>query len=245
MRRLLSALLLATLVTTPALLATPALSEIRKERVQFQQGKSGTTIQGTIKGEQIVDYLVNAKAGQSMTVNLTTNNGSNSFNIFEPGKVPGNDAALFIGETNGNRYEGILPTSGDYLVRVFLVRSAARRNETANYRLSINIAGNTDAKVQGTNYHATGNIPCSMGNGQPTGSCPFGVTRKGNGNADVTVKKPDGRSRVIFFENGKAIGADVSQADPGDFSASKQGDLSIIRIGKERYEIPDAVIFGG
>jgi hypothetical protein len=248
MRKIFSALLLATLVTAPALFSTPALSEIRKERVQFQPGKLSKTIQGTIKGDQIVDYLINAKAGQSMTVSLTTNNGGNSFNIFAPGKVPGNDAALFIGETNGNRYKGTLPASGDYLIRVALVRSAARRNEVANYKLQINIAGNTsggDAKVPGTNYNATGNIPCSMGNGQPTGSCPFGVTRKGNGTADVTVKKPDGRSRIIFFEKGKAIGYDVSQADPGKFSASKEGDLTIVRIGKERYEIPDAVIFGG
>jgi hypothetical protein len=247
MRKLFSALLLTALITTPAMFSTPALSEIRKERVQFQSGTSGTTIQGKIKGEQIVDYLINAKAGQLMTVSLNTNNGGNSFNIFAPGKVPGNDGAMFIGETNNNQFKGTLPASGDYLIRVALIRSAARRNEVANYKLQINIAGNTssDAKVPGTNFHATGNIPCSMGNGQPTGSCPFGVTRKGNGNADVTVKKPDGRSRVIFFENGKAISADVSQADPGEFRASKEGDLSIIRIGNERYEIPDAVVFGG
>jgi hypothetical protein len=181
MRKLFSVLLLATLVTAPALLPTPALSQIRKERVQFQSGTSGTTIQGKIKGEQIVDYLINAKAGQLMTVNLTTNNGGNSFNIFAPGKVPGNDGAMFIGETNKNRFKGTLPTSGDYLIRVALIRSAARRNEVANYKLQINIAGNNtsgDAKVPGTNFHATGNISCSMGNGQPTGSCPFGVVRK-------------------------------------------------------------------
>jgi hypothetical protein len=102
-----------------------------------------------------------------------------------------------------------------------------------------------DAKVKGTNYHDTGNIPCAMTKGQPMGTCAFGVTRKGNGTADVTVKKPDGRSRVIFFQKGKAIGADVSQADPGKFSASKESDLYIIRIGQERYEIPEAVIYGG
>jgi hypothetical protein len=247
MRKIFSALLLAALITTPALFSTPALSEIRQERVQFQPGKTSKTIQGRIKGEQIVDYLVNAKAGQSMTVSMTTNNGGNSFNIFAPGKVPGNDAALFIGEMNNNRYKGTLPASGDYLIRVALVRSAARRNEVANYKLQITIAGNAggDAKVPGTNYHATGNVPCAMATGQPMGSCPFGVTRRGNGSADVTVTKPDGRKRVIFFEKGKAIGADVSQADPGEFSATKEGDLSIVRIGKERYEIPDAVVFGG
>jgi hypothetical protein len=226
-----------------------ALSQIRKERVQFQSGKSSTTIQGSIKGEESVDYLINAKAGQSLTVNLTTNNGANYFNVFEPGKVPGSDEALFIGANNGNRYKGTLPSSGNYLVRVFLMRSAARHNEVANYRLQINIAGSGEsgsaAQMPGTNFDATGNIPCSMGRGQPTGSCAFGVTRKGNGTANVTVTKPDGRTRVIFFERGKAIGTDTSQADRGNFRPSKQGDLSIIRIGQERYEIPDAVVFGG
>jgi hypothetical protein len=37
----------------------------------------------------------------------------------------------------------------------------------------------------------------------------------------------------------------MSQADRGAFSAARQGDLNVIRIGPERYEIPDAVIFGG
>ncbi len=101
-----------------------------------------------------------------------------------------------------------------------------------------------DALVAGTDYHATGTIPCSMGDGQPTGNWPFGVKREGNGSATVTVTKPDGRTRSIFFENGRAIDADVSQADPGAFSASKQGDLQIVLIGRERYEIPDAVIYG-
>jgi hypothetical protein len=156
---------------------------------------------------------------------------------------------MVIGENVGNAYEGSLPATGDYIIQVGLNRNARRNNEVANYRLKINITGGNkngaDAKVPGTNYHATGNVTCSMGNGQPAGSCPFGVTRRGNGSADVTVTKPDGRKRVIFFDKGKAIGADTSQADPGAFSASKQGDIYIIRIGKERYEIFEAVIFGG
>ena len=105
--------------------------------------------------------------------------------------------------------------------------------------------GRGDALVPGTGYHATGNVPCSMGSGQPTGSCPFGVKREGNGSGSVTLTKPDGRTRAIFFTNGRATGADTSQADPGSFSASRQGDLSVVRIGQERYEIPDAVVFGG
>jgi hypothetical protein len=44
---------------------------------------------------------------------------------------------------------------------------------------------------------------------------------------------------------GKPIGADISEADPGKFSATREGDLNFIRIGNERYEIPDSVVLGG
>lgn len=124
------------------MITIPVLSQVRQQRVQFQSGKSGTTLQGKIKGEQTVHYLIRANAGQTLSVGLNSDNGGNSFNIFAPGKVPGKDAALVIGENNDNAYEGKLPATGDYLIQVFLVRNAARRNEVANYRLQINITGN-------------------------------------------------------------------------------------------------------
>ncbi len=106
-------------------------------------------------------------------------------------------------------------------------------------------SGSQDAKVAGTDYHATSIIPCAIGVGAPTGSCNAGVKREGNGSGMVTVTKPDGRTRTIFFTNGRATGYDQSQADTGRFTSSKQGDLSVVHIGNERYQIPDAVIYGG
>ena len=41
------------------------------------------------------------------------------------------------------------------------------------------------------------------------------------------------------------MGAGTSEADLGEFSAERHDDISIERIGDERYEIFDAVIFGG
>jgi hypothetical protein len=35
------------------------------------------------------------------------------------------------------QFEGVLPASGDYKLRVYLMRSAARRDEIANYRLEM------------------------------------------------------------------------------------------------------------
>lgn len=94
-------------------------------------------------------------------------------------------------------------------------------------------------------FDANGIIPCAQAPGQPMTRCDFGVARAGGGFATVVVTRPDGRPRAIFFRNGIAIGADTSEADPGDFSATHENDLHFIRIGTERYEIPDAVPLGG
>jgi hypothetical protein len=94
-------------------------------------------------------------------------------------------------------------------------------------------------------FDATGSIPCAQSTGQPMGSCNFGVSRAGGGYATVVIERKDGRTRAIFFSMGVPIGADTSEADPGEFSAEREADLHLIRVGTERYEIPDAVVLGG
>jgi hypothetical protein len=98
--------------------------------------------------------------------------------------------------------------------------------------------------VEGTSYHAAGEIPRAMTPGAQRYSCSFGVVREGNGSGVVTITKPDGRTRSVFFEDGQATGADISEADPGAFGAQKHEDTTLVSIGDERYEIPDAVIRG-
>ena len=87
--------------------------DIRKEPVHFKAGETGATIKGKIKGDETVDYILNAQKGQSMVVILEAGNKSAYFNV----TAPGADEALFIGSTSGNRYEGTLPASGDHTVR--------------------------------------------------------------------------------------------------------------------------------
>ena len=115
-------------------------------------------------------------------------------------------------------------------------------NEMSTAAAVINVE---DALVPGTAYHATGELPCSTGTGQPMARCDFGVTREGPGSAIVTITKPDGRTRSVFFADGLAIGYDQSQADQGEFRAQRDNDLNIVFIGDERFEIPDAVVNGG
>jgi hypothetical protein len=224
-----------------------AQSGIQERRVQFSRGATSAKVTGTITGYQTIDYLVNARRGQDLKVTLSTRHGANYFNVMEPGET---DVAIYNSSGATNSYEGTLARSGDYRIRVYLMRSAARRNETANYTLTVGVTGKTsgpagDALVPGTSFHATGPLPCSMGKGQPTVQCQFGVTREGSGTAMVTVTKPDGGKRVIFFERGRATGYDASQADMQPFRATREGDMTIVWIGAERYEIIDAIVFGG
>lgn len=241
------ALLLVGFVLFNPFSAKLLAQDIRTERVSFQRGTSSATAEGSITGYETVDYLLNVKSGQFMNVSMATPHGATYFNIMEPGEEY---AAIYNGSTSGNQYEGTTAKSGDYRIRVYMMRSAARRGERASYRLEMVVSGsgssgNPDTTASGSGFNATGAIPCSMGNGQPTSDCAFGVVRRGSGDADVQVTLSDGSTRFIYFQNGEAVGYDRSQGNFGEFRATKESDLYIIRIGNERYEIPEAVVYGG
>jgi len=130
--KLLKWIILTLLLSGPTMAA-----EIREERVQFSSGSSGTVITGTIKGEDVVDYVLRAGAGQRMVVTLETSNPSNYFNLL-PADAP---TALYNGSVDGGSYDGTLIRGGEYKIRVYLMRNAARRGETSDYTLSISIDG--------------------------------------------------------------------------------------------------------
>jgi hypothetical protein len=244
----LSSILCALLLLGSVGLAAGAASDQRVEQVQFAKGAHSATLKGTIKGYQYVDYQLSAGAGQTMSVKLATKHGANYFNVLPPGS---NDEAIFIGSSNSNEWTGALPADGVYTVRVYLMRSAARRNEVANYTLTVDISGApkaaglgtapaSDAKVKGTPYHATGPLPCRMGNDKPI-QCEFGVIRGKPGNAEVHITPPGGLKRVLTFMGDKVT------TNPGEkVKAVKQGyDWSVEVNDYEHYTIPEAVISGG
>lgn len=132
-RNILTALAPVLLVFAGLLL--PAVArEMRTERVEFQPGANSAVVEGRIEGYETADYVLRAREGQRMNVGLATRHGATYFNIYEPG---GDAEAVFIGSTRGNQFEGPLQASGDYRIRVYMMRSAARRDEIADYRLEI------------------------------------------------------------------------------------------------------------
>jgi hypothetical protein len=133
-KRILTALLLTLTTTFSSAVIIPSIASITQQRVQFKAGSNSAVKEGTIKGSETIDYVLNAKKGQSANISLASKSGSIYFNILEPGQ---NEVAIFNGSTSGNQFEGTLNKSGDYKIRVYLMRSAARNNETANYRLEM------------------------------------------------------------------------------------------------------------
>ncbi|HYI97664.1 MAG TPA: hypothetical protein VEX68_29260 [Bryobacteraceae bacterium] len=105
--------------------------------VQFDSGASSKVISGSIKGYETVNYVLKARAGQTMTVKLAAKNASTYFTVIEPGA----DSALHHGTMSGNTFQGTLKTSGDYRVKVFMMRNAARRTEVSAYTLTLSVTG--------------------------------------------------------------------------------------------------------
>lgn len=230
------------------LAAQPVIAQ-QQTNVVFARGQSSATLSGRIRGSAEQRYVVNARAGQTLTVTFKPTNAAAYFNILPPG---GNGEAMFVGSSGGNRFSGPVTVSGSHVVQVYLMRNAARRNEVAAYSISIGVGGraaaaggmrpNRDALVPGTNYNATAEISCVSSAGAPRARCKAGVMRMAMGEATVEIQTADGGMRRIYFKNGGATGSDAN----APFRVMRRGDVSIIRIGTvEVYEIVDAFVVGG
>jgi len=252
-----------------AFTGTVFAADQRIVQVNFDRGASETTMTDRIKGSEYVVYKLGASDGQFLRVSLRPDNHNTGFNIYIPGRGPGDDA-LYNSETGGKpEYYGQLYKDGVHSVSVFQNRNAARKGAVSNFEIHFEIrdaprdTGSsrpapsddsddpaTDASVRAGNgkFDATGKVPCAQGKGMPMSQCKFGVARASSGTATVVITRPDGRNRAIFFRDGNATSADTSQADGyPEFKARKEADLYHIRLGdsQERYEIPEAVVTGG
>ncbi len=179
--------------------ALMAQDDTRTETVRFDAGSSGTTITDRITGYESVLYTLGAEAGQRMQVRLEPSNLATYFNVYAPGKGPG-DAAIANAGTMGellpdlNRFDGVLPASGDYTISVYMMRSAARREEVSDYTLSISIEGATGDTVQ--NDYA---------DGLQGGPDFYRVATSGGGVLNLRAAPSGGAEVVTVLSNGQNV----------------------------------------
>jgi len=207
----LSLLGLTLFAVSPAL----AAEDIRKEPVHFDKGATGATIKGRITGYETVDYVVRAKAGQTLAVTFKTSNRMAYFNVLPPGS----ETALFVGsmDTTGERYAGTLPADGDYAIRVYQMRAAARRKESATYTLDVSVTG-APASASPAPADKTASIP----------QAPFDQTLKLQGISFRVMSPNSGVSNTLdIVPAGLAIdNSPLSHAIDGVVTGAEVADLN-------------------
>ncbi len=104
----------------------------RSQRIKFAAGSAAAVAQGIVRGYDTQDYLLNARAGQTMSLSLTSDNSFAYFVVLNP------DGSNLI-TVPSTTWADKLPASGDYTVRVFLMRAEARRGGEAKFRLQVGI----------------------------------------------------------------------------------------------------------
>jgi len=133
---LLPPLLLCSLVAALA----ASRNDQRSERILFadsagpmQQGAA--TVSASISGHGSVTYLVDARTGQSLAIQLSSSNAHSGLRI----TAPAAPRALHNGAGSHPQFSGVLPRDGTYRIRVFLTPDAADNDEVADFSLNIRL----------------------------------------------------------------------------------------------------------
>ena len=126
-------LIICAIALSVLLISVPALAQSKAERISFRRGHSSAVLKGRILGFGLKDYLIGAKADQVMTLRLSSSNPYLYFVIYSINERPTD-----MNETT--EWSDKLSESGDYLIRVFIIRAGARRKgAAANYTLRVSI----------------------------------------------------------------------------------------------------------
>lgn len=107
-------------------------------RVRFTKGATGSQQKGMIEGYDVKEYLLGAKGGQFIEVQMESDNRDAFFTI----EHAGTNERIFDGSLMGEErmsFYGDLPHDGDYRVSVMLPRAEARSNGVAHYTLEFDI----------------------------------------------------------------------------------------------------------
>ena len=127
---------IAAIATVSILLgAAPARAEAPKPPIRVEV-KDEAVEKGEVEGEGFVEYVFDAKVGQSLSIVLEADSRSCHFTLTAPGSA----TPIYISAITGDRYLANVRADGEHRVRVDLVRRAARKGESASYKITFKLA---------------------------------------------------------------------------------------------------------
>ena len=138
-----SALLVGTAVT---------MAEAATKQMQFAKGKTSASVSGKITGNDSMDYVIRASAGQTMTVDFKAGKGAAYFNVLPPGST---GEAIFVGSSEGDHFKAALPADGDYTIRVYLMGGAKDSGKPVSYTLKVGIPASGKSSAATTSSSAS------------------------------------------------------------------------------------------
>jgi len=102
-------------------------------RVQFAPGRSTVALEGQVQGYQTVDYVIDARGQQRLTVRVTSRRPLVLMGIYAP------DGEAVCVESCGLQWTHVLRQAGDYTIRIGLARAEARRGGRVSYTLQVSL----------------------------------------------------------------------------------------------------------
>ncbi|WP_130620715.1 hypothetical protein [Dyella amyloliquefaciens] len=120
-----------TAVLLFVVVALTGFGSAASERISFDKGASSTTFTAPL-GEGH-DYVLGAKAGQTLTVSLQGPSGV-YFNVLPPRSQ---DALVNTSVTGDAHWTSVVPQDGDYTVRVYQMRAAARQGKNPTFTITL------------------------------------------------------------------------------------------------------------
>ncbi len=131
---------------TPATQASDTSATGTASSVSVGTGSASTTaapprqqFTGSVTGDAMVRHRFTARAGQTITVTREGTGVMPYFNLTPPGGAAGDQ--LFVGAmSDGQRWSGKAPTSGDYTIEVYQRGQAKDGGQTNRYTITVEVA---------------------------------------------------------------------------------------------------------
>ena len=106
-------------------------------------------------------------------------------------------------------------------------------------------ADDSKRRARKRDFDAKGEIPCAQERGQALGTCGAAVARSGGGDATVVATFANGFVRRLYFIHGEFVSASATMSGVGtDTDWRLEKGVHFIRVDDQRYELPNALVFG-
>ena len=105
--------------------------------------------------------------------------------------------------------------------------------------------GTASARAKSGEFDATSKVRCAQEVGQTLGTCKAAVARSGSSAAAVVVTFPNGFARTLTFAEGAFLRGNATMSGVGTDTEWHLSDgIYYIRVDDQRFELPEALVFG-